>query len=599
MTTTTDTSVPAGRPGAPSAWIDYDAERIVDPDQDTLRSLARTHTPAVLETAFGNLNKVSRNKARMAQFTYVITEDGGGDHGSHKTIAAAEAERLIALQRDYIEAQGKLIEIRGWLGVGPRAVPVQWLYTVEGANIAGMQQILAFPRSRNEAAGAPFRPRFRIVYTPNFRPPVEGGQRILVDLENRVTYIMGPDYFGESKKAALRMLCDAVYEDGGLVFHAGAKEVLLEGDERLTVAVLGLSGTGKTTTTFSRQGKGVRPVQDDMVVLWPDGELSVTENGCFAKTFGLDERTEPVLHQGSTQPAAWLENAYQDRSGVVDFFKEDLTPDEVAALRDIFLLTGADAHRLDQYISGEVSPEEVLDEHGVPRDGWDFVRWTENGRSIIPLACIPDAADLDDLAPVRSMGILNRDEGGAAITPGIVRFTSPAQAAGYFMLGETSKTSAAGKDRGRTRSPFTQPFFPREHGLQARRFGDLLATTDEVETWLMNTGFVGGDAGDVEAGRAHKVKIRHSSAMLEALFRGEIAWKTDEDFGYQVVDVDDPRNAALLDKVPAEILCPRTLYEAQGRLDVYREEVALRHRERREFLRRYEVDPSIVDAVAK
>ena len=114
----------------------------------------------------------------------------------------------------------------------------------------------------------PFAPKFRVVYTPNFRPNIDGQQCIIVDLENWVTYIMGPDYFGESKKAALRMLCASAFYEGGLVLHAGAKELLL-GEERITVAILGLSGTGKTTTTFSRQGDGVRPIQDDMVAVAP------------------------------------------------------------------------------------------------------------------------------------------------------------------------------------------------------------------------------------------------------------------------------------------------------------------------------------------
>ena len=148
------------------------------------------------------------------------------------------------------------------------------------------------------------------------------------------------------------------------------------------------------------------------------------------------------------------------------------------------------------------------------------------------------------------MGILNRDEGADAATPGILRFTSPEQAAGFFMLGETSKTSAAGKERGKTRSPFTQPFFPGKHGLQAERFAELAATMDGVTMWLMNTGYVGGDSRDVKDGKALKVKIPHSSAMLEALLAEHIQWKIDPDFGYEIVDVDNPENASLLAKVP-------------------------------------------------
>lgn len=578
------------------AWIDYAVEHLVNPDQDTLRRLAVEHTPAFLATAFGNYNKVSRNKSRQAAYTYIITDEPEG--WSHKTIARTDAQKLIDAQAAYIREAGQLVEVQGYLGVGPRAVAVQYLYTIEGANIAGMQQILSFPREDvEEDPTGPFAARFRVVYTPDHFPDVPGGQRILVDLANRVTYVMGPDYFGESKKGALRMLCDDAFEQGALVLHAGAKEVHLRNGERVTVAILGLSGTGKTTTTFSKQGLGVRPVQDDMVTLWPSGELSITENGCFAKTFGLTEESEPVIFRGTCDPTAWLENAYQDESGVVDFFKVELAPSEVAFHRETLELTGADPDNIEQFVSGSVGLDTVLDENGVPEDGWDFTVWTGNGRSIIPMSAIEDAADFHDLPPVKSMGVLNRDEGEGAITPGLVRFTSPAQAAGYFMLGETSKTSAAGKERGKTRSPFTQPFFPRAHGNQAQRFAELLETTPDLVTWRMNTGCVGGDARTVKQGQGFKVKIRHSSAMLEALFADSVVWEIDPDFGYEVVAVDDPANADLVAKVPVEILRPERYYAAQGKLDLYREEVARLSADREAFLRKHGVDEAIIDAV--
>lgn len=576
------------------AWIDYDVSRQTNPDQEALHNLAKVETPCILETAFGNLNKVSRNKARQAKYTYIISNTPKGY--SHKVLSLAEAKSLIAAQTEYIKEKGQLIEIQGYLGVGPRARAVQYLYTVEGANIAGMQQILSFPRSAvEEDPSLPFQPNFRVVYTPNFNPAIEGGQCILVDLDHGVTYIMGPDYFGESKKAALRMLCAECFMEDGLVLHAGAKEVLLNG-KRMTVAILGLSGTGKTTTSFSKQGDGVRPVQDDMVTLWPRGELSVTENGCFAKTFGLKESQEPVIYRGSTHPSSWLENAFQSETGQVDFEKTGLTPEEVAFHRDLLVKTGANAHNVAKYIQREVLYGDIV-ENGCPLDGWDFVQWTGNGRSIIPLSQVEDAADLHDIAQVRSMGILNRDEGANSITPGIVRFTSPEQAAGYFMLGETTKTSAAGKERGRIRSPFTQPFFPLDHHNQATRFAELLESTDVIECWLMNTGYVAGDAESVHQGVGNKVKIRHSSAMLESLFRKEIVWKVDADFGYEVVDVDAPENALLLEKVPMEILRPDRAFAASGKWELYRQEVASRNQERQEYLEQHGVDPHIIQAV--
>lgn len=578
--------------------LPFSVETLANPSQATLRALALEHTPHCVETIYGSINKVARNKARMAKYTYVIDRAAAPDDYSHNTIEPAKAELLIAAQAEYIAAQGKLILIDGYVGVGPRAVPVQWCYTIEGANIAGMQQILSFPRARvegEEAAKQPFAPAFRLVYTPNFAPPLPGGQAIIVDLDNYVTYIMGADYFGESKKGALRMLADFLYKSGALVMHAGAKEIL-DGEGRVTMGILGLSGTGKTTTTFSKQGEAVKPVQDDMITLWPGGEISVTENGCFAKTFGLSEDAEPVIYRGTTSAEAWIENVYLDAERKPDFFKRALEPADVARLRDVLIATGAPADNVDKYISGAVTLAEVVVDD-IPEDGWDFVMWSENGRSIIPMSSIEDAAVLEELEALHSLGILNRDEGADAATPGLVRFTSPEQAAGYLMLGETSKTSAAGKERGKTRSPFTQPFFPRAHSLQAARFSELAATFDNTTMWLMNTGYVGGDAADVKADKALKVKIRHSSAMLEAMLGGEIVWTRDPDFGYEVVDVESANNAALLELVPAELLQPQRFFAAAGRMSEYTDWVSRMKRERKAFLEKYEVSAAIVEAV--
>ena len=578
-----------------------DVTYLDNPSQDELRALTLEHTPAVLRTGVGSLNKLTRNKARMAKYTYVITADGSNDGSlSQNTISRADAQVLIDAQTAYIEAAGSLIAVDGYVGLGRRAEGATWLYTPEGANIAGMQQILAFPRADVETAdqlARPFTPTFVLTYTPDMKAEgMPGGQAIIVDLDHWRTYVIGPDYFGESKKGVLRMLNHWVFQKDGLVLHAGAKAITLPGGRRTTMTVMGLSGTGKTTTSFSKQGDLTEPIQDDMVVLWPNGELSVTENGCFAKIERLAEEAEPVIYRGTTSPEAWVENAYLDADGGFDFFKTVLSVDEVARYRDLLVATGAVAANVDAIVNGSTKIADVIDENDIPHDGWDFVVWTGNGRSIIPMSSVPGAADLHTIPPVTNMGILNRDEGDDAAMPGILRFTSPEQAAGFFMLGETSKTSAAGKDRGKTRSPFTQPFFPAAFGLQAKRFRTLAATMPQVTMWLMNTGYVGGDARGVEDGTALKVKIRHSSAMLEALLSESIVWTTDEDFGYDVVDVEHADNAALVEKVGLDILNPRRFFERQGRLDEYRAWVTTMKAGRRAFLDSYDVDDDIIAA---
>jgi phosphoenolpyruvate carboxykinase (ATP) len=511
-----------------------------------------------------------------------------------------KAKKLIEIQKRYIEKQGELVEINAYYGIGEAGQPVQWLYDKRCANVAAMQQILAFPRSSAEPPEKlkqPFEPGFRLVMTSGVEAEgMPGNQAIIVDLENWTTYVIWPDYFGESKKGALRMLNEFIYRLGGLVLHAGAKKVKV-GNQTITMGIMGLSGTGKTTTTFSKQGELAQPIQDDMIVLWPDGTCTITENGCFAKTYGLTRESEPVIYDGTIHPEAWVENVYPNPDGTFDFSKGRLTPKEVARLKDMLVETGAPPENVEAFISGKVKIDDVVDEYDIPQDGWDFTVWTQNGRSIIPMRAIKGAASFDDIPRVRSMGILNRDEGHDAATPGIVRFPTPELAAGYFMLGETSKTSAAGKERGKTRSPFTQPFFTSPFGLQAKRFSELAARLEGLEMWLMNTGYIGGDQKDEESSKALKVKIPHSSAMLEAMLKGEIKWKKDPDFGYQIVDVDAPENAGLMRKVPKEILNPRIFYETAGRTEEYENWVKKMKAERETFLNKFDVDQKIIDSV--
>ncbi len=578
----------------------YNVKYITDPTQAELRELALKHTPAIMRTAYGNINKLTRLKARMAKLTYCIALESEKDNFSGNIIDPAKARELIERQKAYIEKKGTLIQINGYYGYGKGAVPVQWLYTVEAANVAGMQQVLAFSRSAVETAEQrkqPFKPMFRLVYTAGMSlEDMPGKLGIVVDLNNWTTHVMGSDYFGETKKGALRMLNEYVYRRGGLVLHAGAKKVTIDGKD-MTMGIMGLSGTGKTTTTFSKQGELAQPLQDDMIVIWPDGEVTITENGCFAKTFGLTPQTEPVLYAGSIHPEAWVENVFPNPDGTYDFSKVCLTPEEVARLRDLLIMTGAPPDNVEAFISGKVKIDDVVDEYDIPQDGWDFTVWTQNGRSIIPMRAIKDAGSFDDIPRLRSLGILNRDEGPDAAVPGIVRLSTPELAAGYFMLGETSKTSAAGKERGKTRSPFTQPFFTSPFGLQAKRFSELAARLPGLQTWLMNTGYVGGDQKDEEKGEALKVKIRHSSAMLEAMLSGNIKWKKDPDFGYEIVDVDAPENAELLSKVPKEIVNPKIFFDSKGRVDLYKTWVEKMKTEREAFLKKFSVDPNIVKAV--
>jgi phosphoenolpyruvate carboxykinase (ATP) len=466
----------------------------VDPSPEELRAFTE-EMPQTHISQFGNTNTQTKVLSRSAGSTYVV-----GGPSSGKTMTREEFERIAQVQDEYLAAQDLLV-IHGSIGNDPLLRSGARL-TVEkaNANIAGMQRKLYFDRSDGAE------PDVQIIYTPNLPAPGYPDERcIAVDLENNVTRVLNSDYFGESKKGGLRMWNNIVYDKGGLALHAGLKVIPTPGGDRVFM-IIGLSGTGKTTTTFTTQN-GSRPVQDDFVGLMPGGIAFGTENGCFAKTFSLDADFEPSIYGAVTKPTAYLENVSQDDAGAVDFFNEN---------------------------------------------------YTQNGRAVFEMSDLLAFEDARNVGPVDYLLILNRNEN---LVPAVAKL-SQAQAAAYFMLGETTGTSAGGAAEAGVflRVPGTNPFFPLPHGLQGNRILELL-DTHPIETYLLNTGRVGGKDDDE---RSKKVKIPHTSACVKGIAEQSITWTEDEEFGYQIAD-------AVPDFDDVELLQPKRLYERTGRAAEYQE----------------------------
>jgi phosphoenolpyruvate carboxykinase (ATP) len=451
---------------------------ISNPSETELQELA-ARMPTARWTKYGNVNVQTEVLARSTPSTFIVTDDA--DPAVERTVSREQAQEWADKQDAYIAGQ-EMVLLDGWLGAQPEfRVPVRLFIEAANANIAGMQQQLWFAVDEPED----FEPELTVVYTPNLKAPGWPDERlILVDLEQGVNRVFNSDYFGESKKGILRMWNKLVYDRGGIPLHAGCKIIPTDRGERVAM-IVGLSGTGKTTTTFTRQN-GSLPVQDDFVAWMPDGAVYATENGCFAKTFALNPEDEPTIYGAVTQPGSYLENVSQT-GDEVDFYDES---------------------------------------------------YTKNGRATFPFDVIESAATRP-IGEAHFLLVLNRNEG---IIPAVAKLEGP-QAAAFFMLGETTGTAAGGAaEEGKfLRVPGTNPFFPLPHDLQGNRFLELLAE-HPLEVFLMNTGSVGGPVADE---RARKVRIKHSSAIVKGIAEGTIEWEEDPDFGYKVarhvpgIDADD------------------------------------------------------------
>jgi phosphoenolpyruvate carboxykinase (ATP) len=352
-----------------SGYIPESRRLIENPGPKELRELT-ARMPNARRTAFDNYNVHTRVDSRSTKSTYIVT-DRPEEHTA-QTVTTAEGAKWAKIQDDYIRGQ-EMILVDGFIGNDPKFVtPARLIIEARNANIAGMQRQLYYPID-----GARPQPEITIIYTPNLPAPGYPNDRgIFVDLEAGITRVLNSDYFGESKKGGLRMWNKKVYEAGGLAMHAGCK-VIPVGNQQRVFLIVGLSGTGKTTTTFTIQNKS-KPVQDDFIALMPGGRIYGTENGCFAKTFGLDPKHEPTIYGAVTKPEAYLENVSQkDDGGPVDFYDSS---------------------------------------------------YTQNGRAVFEMAALGWVEDARNIGPADVLLILNRNEN---IIPGVARLDSE-HAAAYF-----------------------------------------------------------------------------------------------------------------------------------------------------------------------
>ena len=96
----------------------------------------------------------------------------------------------------------------------------------------------------------------------------------IFDPENNCACILGMKYFGEHKKGTLTLAWGIANRHGYASCHGGLKRYDIDGKNKYTVGVFGLSGSGKSTITHEKHGG-----KYDITILHDDAYIISTENG--------------------------------------------------------------------------------------------------------------------------------------------------------------------------------------------------------------------------------------------------------------------------------------------------------------------------------
>ncbi|MGB7432662.1 MAG: phosphoenolpyruvate carboxykinase [Ahrensia sp.] len=349
-----------------------------------------------------------------------------------------------------------------------------------------------------------------IIDLPSFRAdPKKYGCRsetvIAVDLTRKIVLIGGTTYAGEMKKSVFTALNYLLPAKGVMPMHCSAN-VGPDGDAAI---FFGLSGTGKTTLSADP----ARTLLGDDEHGWGPNGIFNFEGGCYAKAINLSAEAEPEIYSTTQRFGTVFENIVLDENREPDFNDRSLT---------------------------------------------------ENTRIAYPLHFIPNASDTGKASNPKNIIMLTADAFG--VLPPIAKLT-PAQAMYHFLSGYTAKV--AGTEKGVTEPEatfstcFGAPFMPRRPTEYGNLLRQLIAD-NEVNCWLVNTGWTGGAYGV-----GHRMPIKATRTLLSAALNGALngaEYRVDSNFGFEV--------PVAVDGVDPSILDPRTTWTNGGDYDKQAQKLA-------------------------
>jgi phosphoenolpyruvate carboxykinase (ATP) len=343
-------------------------------------------------------------------------------------------------------------------------------------------------------AGESFQPAFTVFSLPEFKgiPDLEhlnSETLILLNFSRRLVLIGGTGYGGEIKKSIFTAINYYLPKKAVLTMHCSANV----GSDGSSALFFGLSGTGKTTLSADPE----RSLIGDDEHGWDEHGIFNIEDGSYAKVIDLSSQAEPDIYACTKKFGTVLENVMLDpETGEADLFDDSIT---------------------------------------------------NNTRASYPLCYIPYSLPSKRGGHPKNIIFLTFDAHG--VLPPIARLSQD-QALYHFISGYTSKVG--GTEAGVGEAPeltfsacFGAPFMVFHPAYYAKLLRENIIK-NQVKTWLLNTGLVGGPSGI-----GSRIKIVHSRAILTAVLDGkldQVHYQEDPWFGFEI-PIHCPG-------VPAQILNP-------------------------------------------
>lgn len=352
---------------------------------------------------------------------------------------------------------------------------------------------------------------FTIICAPEFEadPQTDGVKNpnfAILNLSKRIILIGGTGYAGEMKKGIFSVLNFILpYQKNVLSMHCSAN-VGSDGD---TAIFFGLSGTGKTTLSSDPN----RHLIGDDEHGWTEDSVFNFEGGCYAKVIDLTREKEPEIFDAIKFGAVVENTRFKPGTREVDYSNHEVT---------------------------------------------------ENTRTAYPIHHIANAIEPSIAGVPKNIFFLTADAFG--VIPPISRLNK-SQAMYHFISGYTAKV--AGTEMGVTEPKLTfsacfgAAFLPLHPTKYAELFGEKMEK-NEVNVWLINTGWTGGPYGV-----GSRMKLSYTRAMISAALEGKLDFAPmhpDPTFGFEVPKI--------CPNVPAEVLNPRNTWSNPQAYDKQAKELA-------------------------